>query len=91
YNDYIGVFSWVVSEYEPRAYPGKITLYWANEEPIIQETWSKVPVVRSKKDLEHHYVPGTHMSCVTEHTQVLAELLSEHLHRAQREVVDEIA
>ncbi|MBV9614796.1 MAG: amino acid adenylation domain-containing protein, partial [Ktedonobacteraceae bacterium] len=26
YNDYIGVFSWVVSEYEPRAYPGKITL-----------------------------------------------------------------
>ncbi|MBV9258096.1 MAG: hypothetical protein JO215_08770 [Ktedonobacteraceae bacterium] len=50
-----------------------------------------MPVVQGKKDLAHHYVPGTHMSCVTDHIQVLAELLSEHLHRAQREVVDEIA
>ena len=91
YNDYIGVFSWLVSEYEPRAYPGKITLYWATEEPIIQETWNQLPVVQGKKELEHHFVPGTHMSCVTDHTQVLAKLLGEHLHQTQREEVDEIA
>jgi amino acid adenylation domain-containing protein len=91
YNDYIGVFSWLVNEYEPRTYPGRITLYWASEEPIIRETWNKVPAVQGKKELEHHYVPGTHMSCVTDHTQVLAELLGKHLHRTQKEVVDEIA
>ncbi len=91
YNDYIGVFSWLVSDYQPRVYPGKITLYWATEEPIIQETWNQLPVVQDKKELEHHFVPGTHMSCVTDHTQVLAKLLGEHLHQTQREVVDEIA
>ncbi len=91
YNDYIGVFSWLVSKYKPRPYPGKITLYWATDEPIIQETWSQVPVVQGKKELEHHFVPGTHMSCVTDHTQVLAKLLGEHLHRTQREEVGETA
>jgi amino acid adenylation domain-containing protein len=91
YNDYIGVFSWVVSKYEPHAYPGKITLYWATEEPVIKETWCQVPVVKNKKELEHHQVPGTHMSCITDHTQILAELLREHLLQAQREAMSEIA
>lgn len=91
YNDYIGVFSWLVHEYKPRTYPGKITLYWAMEEPIIQETWCQVPIVKDKKELEHHQLPGTHMSCVTDHTQVLATLLSEHLHQTQKEAVGEIA
>ncbi len=72
-------------QYKPRAYPGKITLYWATEEPFIKETWCQVPVVKDKKELEHHFIPGTHMSCVTDHTQVLAELLSNHLqHRGSR-------
>lgn len=31
------------------------------------------------------------MSCVTDHTQVLAKLLGEHLHRTQREEVGETA
>jgi amino acid adenylation domain-containing protein len=91
YNDYIGVFSWLVNAYRPRAYPGKITLYWATEEPFIKETWCQVPVVKDKKDLEHHFIPGTHMSCVTDHTQVLAELLSNHLHQTRREAVGELA
>jgi amino acid adenylation domain-containing protein len=91
YNDYIGVFSWLVNTYRPRAYPGKITLYWAMEEPFIKETWSQVPVVKDKKELEHHFIPGTHMSCVTDHTQVLAELLSNHLQQTRREAVGEIA
>jgi amino acid adenylation domain-containing protein len=91
YNDYIGVFGWLVNAYRPRAYPSKITLYWATEEPFIKETWCQVPVVKDKKDLEHHFIPGTHMSCVTDHTQVLAELLSNHLHQTRGEAVGEIA
>jgi amino acid adenylation domain-containing protein len=91
YNDYIGVFSWLVNAYRPRAYSGKITLYWATEEPFIKETWCLVPVVKDKKELEHHFIPGTHMSCVTDHTQVLAELLSTHLQQTRGEAVGEIA
>jgi len=91
YNDYIGVFSWLVNTYRLRAYPGKITLYWATEEPFIKETWCQVPVVKDKKELEHHFIPGTHMSCVTDHTQILAELLSNHLHQIRGEAVGELA
>lgn len=92
YNDYIGVFSWLVSMYEPRLYPGKITLYWASEEPVIQKTWLQGAAVQGKKELEHLFVPGTHMSCVTEHTQILADLLNKQLHQTHEEkVVDEIA
>jgi amino acid adenylation domain-containing protein len=91
YNDYIGVFSWLVNAYRPRVYPGKIMLYWALEEPFIKETWCQVPVVKDKKELEHHFIPGTHMSCVTDHAQMLAELLSSHLQQTRREAVGEIA
>ncbi len=91
YNDYIGVFSWIVNTYKPRVYPGKVTLYWATDEPFIKETWCQVPVVKNKKELEHHFIPGTHMSCVTDHTQILAELLNNHLQQIRGEAVGEIA
>jgi hypothetical protein len=53
--------------------------------------WKQMPVVQDKKELEQHFVPGTHMSCVTDYIQVLAQLLGEHLHQTQREAVDETA
>jgi len=83
YNDYVGVFSWLVGQYKMRDYAGKIDFYWASDEPIIQETWNRVPQVRDKKEIAHHPIPGTHMSCVIDHTEALAECLSESLNRAQ--------
>ena len=91
YNDYIGVFSWLVNAYQPRTYPGKITLYWATDEPFIKETWCQETAVKNKKELEHHFIPGTHMSCVTDHTQILAELLNNHLQQIRGEAVGELA
>jgi surfactin family lipopeptide synthetase A len=84
YNDYVGVFGWLVSRYKLRAYKGKIDFYWAADEPYIQEGWEQVPMVKDKQEIEHHLVPGTHMSCVTDYTEVLAERLSESLSRSQQ-------
>ncbi|HYU71739.1 MAG TPA: hypothetical protein VEL31_03575, partial [Ktedonobacteraceae bacterium] len=90
YNDYVGVFSWLVSRYELRAYAGKIDFYWAADEAFIQESWSNVPAMRGKKEVEHHPIPGTHMSCVTDHTEVLAERLRESLSRSQQREMSQL-
>ena len=36
-------------------------------------------------DIEEHVVAGTHMSCVTDHIQGMAEVLSECLSRVEQE------
>ncbi len=83
YNDYVGVFNWLVSRYKLRAYPGKITFYWSADESVNREDWSQVPVVKDKKEVEHHLIAGTHLSCVTDYTEVLAERLSASLKESQ--------
>ncbi len=83
YKDYVGVFTWLVSRYKIGAYPGKITFYWASEEPFIEKTWLPVTEAKDSQDIENHVVPGTHMSCVTEHIQDLAECLSTCVSRIQ--------
>ncbi len=90
YNDYVGVFNWLVSRYKLRAYSGKITFYWAADEPFFQKFWSQVPVVKDKQEVEHHLIPGTHMSCVTDYTEVLAERLSESLKQSQEVLLDQV-
>jgi amino acid adenylation domain-containing protein len=76
YNDYVGVFTWIASRYEPDIYPGRITCFWAREEPFIENAWRPLMDAKDSEDVESHVIPGTHMSCVTEHIQVLAERLN---------------
>jgi len=90
YNDYVGVFNWLVSRYKLRAYPGKITFYWAVDEPFFQKYWSQTLVVKDKKEVEHHLIPGTHLSCVTDYTEVLAERLSASLKQPQEAPLDQV-
>ena len=85
YQDYVGVFSWAVTGYRPGIYGGKITFYWAREEPEIARTWQPVTGRKEPADIEEHAVPGTHMSCVTDHAREVAESLSECLNRVQQE------
>ena len=89
YNDYVNVFNWVVSRYETGIYPGKITFFWASEEPGIENTWSPVTEAKDRKEIESHIVQGTHMSCLTEHIQDLAECLSTCLSRLQEEALNQ--
>ncbi len=80
YNDYIGVFALLAAGYAPGPYAGKITFYWAGEEPAIEKSWR--PVTRGR-DKKQHVVPGTHTSCLSEHIEDLAECLSADVRLAQ--------
>jgi acyl-CoA synthetase (AMP-forming)/AMP-acid ligase II len=88
YNDYIGVFNWVVLRHETGVYPGKITFYWPSEEPFGEKIWLPVIEAKASEEIEHHIVSGTHMSCVTEHAQDLATCLGSCLSRVQEETVN---
>jgi amino acid adenylation domain-containing protein len=85
YRDYVGVFSWAATGYRPEIYGGKITFYWAREEPGIARTWEPVTGRKEPADIEEHVVAGTHMSCITDHIEEVAESLSECLSRMERE------
>jgi amino acid adenylation domain-containing protein len=85
YQDYVGVFNWAVAGYKTGPYGGRITFYWAREEPAIAESWQ--PVIRAKApaDCAEHLVAGDLMSSVTDHIGGVAESLSEGLSRAEQE------
>ncbi len=87
YQDYVGVFSWAAAAHKSGEYGGRITFFWARDEPGISQTW--LPVLRRKAptDIEEHTVTGTHMSCVTNHIEGLAETVSECLNQLEQEVV----
>lgn len=77
------MLSWAAAAYKTGIYGGKITFYWAREEPEIARTWE--PVINSKRpeDVEEHVVAGTHMSCVTDHIQDLADVMGDCLSRVE--------
>jgi amino acid adenylation domain-containing protein len=79
YHDYVGVFSWAAAGYEAGIYQGKITFFWARDEPRISQTWQPVTRCKQPTDTDEHVIPGTHMSCVADHTQDMAAILSECL------------
>ena len=85
YNDYVSVYTWAATGYETGIYQGKITFFWAREEPGIARTWQPVTGRKERADVEEHMVAGTLMSCVTEHVRELAETLGESLSRLQEE------
>jgi hypothetical protein len=75
YKDYVGVLTWLASGYMPDIYPGKITFLWARDELFIKDEWREIVEAKDKDTIENYFVPGTHMSCVTEHIQDVAERL----------------
>jgi amino acid adenylation domain-containing protein len=79
-QDYEAISDWVASGYVPKPYLGKITLFWNSEEPFHRVEWRKV--AKAKK-VEVHIIPGTHMTCLTEHVHALAEHLRMCLSKAQ--------
>jgi amino acid adenylation domain-containing protein len=76
FRDYVAVFTWVTAVHDRQIFPGKITFYWASEEPFIRESWLSILQTKNANDIEEHTVPGTHMSCVTDHVQPFTQILS---------------
>ena len=79
-KDFVGVFTWLGSGYQPGFYPGKVMRFWSREDAILEAVWRRLAPA---KEVEDHIIPGTHMSCVTTHTRDLAQLLSAYLSEVQ--------
>ncbi len=79
-QDNIALWNWIVMGYGYTPYPGKATLFWAHEEPF-RGVWRRKAA--QEKDIEMHVIPGTHIGCLTDHVQALAEELRKCLSQAQ--------
>ena len=80
-TDWIGVFVWMLSQYVPHQYPGKVTYFWAREEAErIRRGRGKLA---EAQELEVHLIPGTHDTCRTEHLHAMAEHLRSCLSKVQ--------
>jgi len=80
-QDWIGTFVWIISQYTTRQYPGKITHFWAREEPkYVRTWWGKVA---EAKELEVHLIPGTRTTCRTDYLHDLARQLHACLSKVQ--------
>ena len=80
-TDWIGIFIYMLLQYTPRPYPGKVTYLLAREEPSYLKTWWGK--VAEAKELEVHLIPGTHDTCRTDHLQDLAGRLQSCLSMVQ--------
>jgi hypothetical protein len=79
-HDNIGIYYWTIAGYNYAPYPGKVTLFQACEERFVG-VWQRKAA--HEKDIEVQVIPGTHISCRTNHIQSLAEALSTSLRKAQ--------
>jgi thioesterase domain-containing protein len=72
-QDWMAVFVWSVSGYIPSQYPGKMSYFFARENPDSRKLWWGQ--VTETENVEIHAIPGTHETCRTEHIHDLAEQL----------------
>jgi amino acid adenylation domain-containing protein len=84
YEDYVGVFNWSAAGYHTGSYGGKVTYYWAREEPAIARRWR--PIMRRQRpaDVAEHVVAGNHTTCLTEHIQGTTRILAASLHQMEQ-------
>jgi hypothetical protein len=73
-----------VMNYVPKIYPGKVTLFWANEDLRgsydVQQGWHLL----ATGGVETHNIPGNHLDIVKEpYVQTLAEKLKICIEKAQ--------
>ena len=85
-QDWSNIYDWLVANYTPGLYPGKITFFWTSEEPQRADGWQKVVKAR-EGEVEIYINPGNHISGRTEYLPVLAERLRECLNKAQETAV----
>lgn len=80
-KDWIGVFVWIIAQYNTRRFPGKVTYFWAREEPKYLRTWWGK--IAEAKELAIHLIPGTHDTCRTDYLKDMAEHLRHCLDEVQ--------
>lgn len=76
-RDWLGIYDWIASGYMPHPYPGKVALFWTDEEPLRIREWDKSMFTQLKaNDVETYIVPGNHITSRTRYISVLADKLS---------------
>jgi len=85
YKDYAGVFSWAGAGYKTGVYGGKITFYWARDEPAVARAWRPITQRKNPGHVQELPVPGMHMGAVTTYIQDTAEILAESLRKLAEE------
>ncbi len=78
-QDNLAIWNWIVAGCSYRLYPGRTTLFWAREE-LFDGLWRQKA---AREEMELHVIPGTHLGCLTDHVQALAEELRKCLCKAQ--------
>jgi amino acid adenylation domain-containing protein len=81
-QDWSNIYDWLVSNYTPDLYPGKLTFFWTSEEPERSDGWQNI-VQAKQEEVEIYINPGNHISGRTEYLPVLAERLRLCLSKAQ--------
>jgi len=83
-QDWSNIYDWVLAGYMPHSYPGKITFFWTEEEPLRRERWRTLIAAKTKAhEVEVHIIPGNHITSRTQYFPVLAEHLRMCLNKAQ--------
>jgi thioesterase domain-containing protein len=80
-QDWMAVFTWAVSGYFPRKYPGKMTYLLAKDNPDRRHLWWGK--VAESDQVEVFTIPGTHETCRTEHLHEMTQRLRLCLSKAQ--------
>jgi thioesterase domain-containing protein len=82
HQDYPSIYDWIAMDYAPLDLcPGKISFFWSSEgnERNFRKGWRRV---ERRNEVEIYSMPGTHITCRTDHLQVLAEHLRTCLDKA---------
>lgn len=74
HQNWVGIFLWLTARYRPRPYPGKLTYLWSLEEPSNRRV-GKWGWVTKAREIEIARIPGTQITCRTEHLGALAQAL----------------
>ncbi len=81
-KEFAATFIWATSQYKPGYYPGKVTLFWEEAEPIRSVWWQEMAQGKDS-EVEVYTIPGSHKTCKTEHIGGMAERLAKCLQQVQ--------
>ncbi len=87
--DETGIYAWAAAAYQHRAYPGKVTFFWASVKHNSRRAlWGKVNTERVQ-DGEAYIIPGEHFDLILKHLHLTAVQLRKCLEKVQRLVLNE--
>jgi hypothetical protein len=81
YQDWIGIFVWIISAYHPKKYPGNVTYFWAKDEFLSRKEWRGKQVEAAEREMI--MIPGDHWSCRTDHLREYADTLNQLMSKVQ--------